>query len=236
MGRSWAPFSSLVEGVRRGCSKRWLNRMPAGRRMPEMAAPCLVVPPGGTGEVAADHHLHGNHAAFRGADGPGRYLLPHVVGDDVLRGVEPEQRQGVEDLSLAGYRGEHPVESRNAVRGGDEHLRAQVHDVPHLAAGKQARGGSVRRSRQEPSRPSAPRRSRLQLVPGPDDAREQAVADRLFRIHPVVAVGVLLHFFDGLPRLIRDQPVDLGAQLLDLLCMDLDLRGDTRGCRSWAGG
>ena len=39
MGLSCRPFSSFVEGVSRGVSKRWFARMPAGSRMPETGRP-----------------------------------------------------------------------------------------------------------------------------------------------------------------------------------------------------
>jgi len=53
----------------------------------------------------------------------------------------------------------------------------------------------------------------LQLVPRPDD-RATSLGHGLLRVHPVVPVGVLLHFLQCLAVLIRDQAVDLCPQLL----------------------
>ncbi len=56
---------------------------------------------------------------------------------------EPEQREGIEDLSLAGDGGKDPVESGNPVRGGDQDFTAKIDYVTHLAVTQRSICGEV---------------------------------------------------------------------------------------------
>ena len=66
----------------------------------------------------------------------------HVVGANELGEVEPEPRELGEDLALErDERGQDVVEGRDAVRGDDQELVADLIDVPDLALLEKSESG-----------------------------------------------------------------------------------------------
>ena len=98
---------------------------------PRIMVPCRSG--GDAGQVAADHHLDGNQAAFPGHEDIGVRHVDQVVLDDVASPVEPEGRGLVDNLALEGQRAQHPVESGNPVGGHDDPLAVQAIVVPDFA-------------------------------------------------------------------------------------------------------
>jgi hypothetical protein len=95
--------------------------------------PLLEVPPQASGQITAHHHLDGEGLRGPGDGDVGVRGIEHVVGDHVLRLLEPELGDAVQHLALERNGGEHPVEGAEPVGGDEEQPVALPVHVAHLA-------------------------------------------------------------------------------------------------------
>ena len=103
----------------------------------------LMVAPQRSGQVPAHHHLHRERRELAHDEDARVGDVEDVVGRDVLRLVEPEDGQAVEQLAFERHGREHPVEGAQAI-GGDHHDPIAFGEVvAHLAAVERTEPGEV---------------------------------------------------------------------------------------------
>ena len=113
----------------------------------------LVVTPRRAGQVAAHHHLHRHHRAAPHQHAARRHLAQQVVGHDVGGVPEPEHRQLIQHLPLAGNGGQDTVECRHPIAGHQQQAVVEIHHLAHLERAHLRQPAGTRQERVQPVAP-----------------------------------------------------------------------------------
>ena len=102
-----------------------------------------MVAPERAGQVAADHHLQRQRLELAHHQHRGIRHVEDVIGSHVLRLVEPEHSEPVEQLAFEGDGGQHAIERRQPVGGDHRDAVTGAEIVAHLPPIEGAQRGKV---------------------------------------------------------------------------------------------